>query len=184
MEPTQIFVFLLTLYKKLFSCIGKAFLTVFAALGMILSQLFRFCRNSLFQFLNNGFPQKSFPQSHILSLVLVSFFFLNLAISLSMRLLQNGSCRGFGDFLILIFSETTVAAPLIIFLKSFISFKVILGIVLLTSSFSCFSRNASPDRTDGTGSFFGFSSNPFSHFVISLSVWISNTPFLSQLWTF
>lgn len=102
---------------------------------MILSQLFRFCRNSLFQFLNNGFPQKSFPQSHILSLVLLSFFSLNLAISLSMRLLKNGSYRGFGDFLILIFSETIVVAPLIIFLKSFISFKVILDIVLLTSSF-------------------------------------------------
>ena len=52
-----------------------------------------------------------------------------------MRLLKNGSYRGFGDFLILIFSETIVVAPLIIFLKSFISFKVILDIVLLTSSF-------------------------------------------------
>ena len=150
---------------------------------MILSQLFRFCRNSLFQFLNNGFPQKSFPQSNILSLVLLSFFPLNIAISLSMRLLQNGSCRGFADFLILIFSEAIVAAPLIVFLKSFMSFKVILDIVLLTSSFYCFSRNASPDRTDGTGSFFGFSSNPFSHFVISLSLTLI-TPFLSQLWTF
>ena len=73
-----------------------------------------------------------------------------------MRLFQIGFDWGFIDFLIPILSQTLIAPALIRFLKSLISFKVILDIALVTSV-SCFSRNAFADRNDGTGSFFGLS---------------------------
>ena len=81
---------------------------------------------------------------------------------LSMRLFQNGSCWGFADFVIPILSQTIVAPALIRFLKSLISFKVILDIALLTSSISCFSWNASAYLSDGIGSFLGFFSGILS----------------------
>ena len=63
---------------------------------------------------------------------------------------------GFVDFLIPNLSQTIVAPALMKFLKSLISVKVILDIALLTSYVSCFSRNASSDRSDRSASFLEF----------------------------
>ena len=52
-----------------------------------------------------------------------------------MCLFQNVSYSGFADFLIFILSQITVSPALIRFLKSLISFKVILNIALLTFLF-------------------------------------------------
>ena len=121
-----------------------------------------FCVSSLVLFfifyLFPTFPEASHPDGS------------SLAISLSMRLFQNGSGWGFTDFIIPIFSQTLIAPALIRFLKSLISFKVILDIALVTSSVSCFSRNAFADHHDVIGSFFGFFCNSFSRFVISLTL--------------
>ena len=57
--------------------------------------------------------------------------FLNLVISLSVRLFQNGSCWGFTDFLVPILSQALIAPALIRFLKPLISFKVTLEIALV-----------------------------------------------------
>ena len=96
----------------------------------------------------------------------------------SIGLFQNRSCWGFTDFLIPIPSQTIIAPTLIRFLKSLVSFKATLDIVLVTSAVSCFSQSIFANRSDGTGSFWGFFSNSFSLFVISLA--LSLTPVTSK----
>ena len=54
-------------------------------------------------------------------------------------------------------NQTLIAPVLGRSLKSFISFNVILDTALVTFSVSCFSWNVSAHRTDGIGSFLGFS---------------------------
>ena len=87
-----------------------------------------------------------------------------------------------GAFLFFIptLSQTLIAPVLIKFLKSLRSFKVILDIALVTSSFSYFSRNAFADRSDGTEFFWGVFSNSFCRFVISLLLLLSITPVSSK----
>ena len=59
------------------------------------------------------------------------------------------------------------------------SFKVILGIALLTSSVSCLSRNASTDRGDKTGSFWGIFSNSFRSITLTLTITLNYTTVLN-----
>ena len=88
-----------------------------------------------------------------------------------MRILDNGSCLDFTDFLIPILSQTVVAPALRRFLKSLISFKEILDNPLLNSSVFCFSRNASADRSDGIASFFFV----FSKIFLDVSLYYSHS---------
>ena len=86
----------------------KFTLPMLVASGAITSLLLRFCRNSLFQLLNNDFKTFCLNSIFLPYFFFLSFFiffhfplsqssrrlksFLNLAISLLMRLFQNGAC--------------------------------------------------------------------------------------------
>ena len=146
----------------LFGCIGKKFiLPILLPSCAITSQFLRFYRNYLFQLLNNDFKTSYLNSVFLPQLVLLSFFFssffhfplnqssrrlksfLNFVISLSTCIFQNGSCWAFTDFLIPILSQTIVAPALIRFLKSLISFNVILDISSSSSSSSSSSTSSS-----------------------------------------